>query len=135
MLVLIEMGSCMSLKNQNSKTGVEPVFSVSGKTALFLRQYNALPSSSAPSYPAAIETLVRKYGLKTLADNTLALCGFVRTDSLFTPTSFIEKGITFAPPIGDQRTTCIPLTQLHFFFTQPHILYFETSMPVLPMNE
>lgn len=135
MLVLIEMGSCMSMKNQNSNTtGIDPAFNVSGKTDLFLRQYSALPATTDASYPEALDALIKQHGLTKLNNGTYALCGFVRTDSLFSPTPFAEKGITFAPPIGDMRTTCVPISQLQFFFTQPHILYFEASMPVFPNN-
>lgn len=132
------MMSCMGLKSQKNNPEIIPQFSVSGRTALFLQQYNELPSDQKadPNSPA-FSRLITRYGLKACNDNDnincYLLCGFMQTDSLFDPNPFLQKKIHLPPPVGNMRTVCIPLTELDFFFSQPHINYFEVASPVIPL--
>lgn len=124
--------SCMGLKKTDASGILIPGFPISGITEIFLQQYALLDKNSS-AYSSDINRLAQTYHLKTLPDKNYALCGFIRTDSLFDPQSLLQQGIHLAPPIGNIRTVCIPLSQLDFFFTQPHISYFEANMPVEPL--
>lgn len=124
--------NCMGLKKTESSGTFIPDFPISGITKTFLQQYALLDKHSS-AYSSGISRLAHLYHLKPLSEKEYALCGFIQTDSLFDPAPLVQQGILLTPPIGDIRTVCIPLSQLNFFFTQPHISYFEANMPVNPL--